>query len=264
VSGAVLALESCSFSYGKGEFGLVGVSLAVRPGEMLGIIGPNGSGKSTLLRLMSGFLRPHAGRVLLSGSELGRIPRRALARRVAFLPQTPSPSFCFTSREVAAMGRYPYQGAFGLLRREDQVAIRRAMQETWTWHLADRPFATLSGGERQRVLIASVLAQEPEVMLLDEPTSALDIHHQWEVLELLAGLARAGRAVVTVMHDLNAAGQFCDRLALVSAGRVVRVGAAPEVVQEDVLAEAYGADVRVVDNPVTSQPMVVVVGRRVG
>ncbi len=256
----VLSVTGCSFAYDDG-FRLRDVGVDVRPGEVLGVVGPNGSGKSTLLRLMGGHLRPDAGAVELEGVGIGTVPRRDLARRMAFLPQSPESSFRFAVREVVAMGRYPYLGAFGFLHSHDIEVVERAMHETATDTLAERSFYTLSGGEKQRALIASVLAQEPAVMLLDEPTAALDLHHRTDVLDLLWRLSRQGIAVVLVTHDLNGAGQFCDRLVLLSEGKVARTGAPGDVIQEALLSAVYGADVRVVENPLTSTPMAIVPGK---
>lgn len=260
MSGAALRVQDCSFSYGPGEFALAEISLEVHTGEVLGIVGPNGSGKSTLLRLMGGFLRPDQGEVLLGERPLRSTARRRLATDLAFLPQTPRTAFGFNAREVISMGRYPYQGAFGFLREADIRVVERAMSETATTELAGRSFSTLSGGERQRVLVAGILAQEPSVMLLDEPTAALDIHHQVEVLDLLWRLSRGGLAVVVVTHDLNAAAQFCDRLALLSGGRMVRVGPPAHVMDAQLLGETYGADVHVMEHPLTGKPLVLVLG----
>jgi len=258
---ALLTVRDCAFRYGRGEFELEGVSLDVRPGEVLGIVGPNGSGKSTLLRLMSGILEPARGEVLLDGASVRSVSRRRLARRLAFLPQSPEAPFRYSVREVVAMGRFPYQGAFGFLTEHDVEVVERALTETDSASLGDRDFSTLSGGEKQRVLIAGILAQEPSVMLLDEPTAALDIHHCCEVMDLLWGLSRRGIAVAAVTHDLNTAGQFCDRLALLSRGRMVRCGRLEEVLEEELLCATYGSQVRVVANPVTALPMVTVLGK---
>ncbi len=261
MSEPLLSVRDCSFSYADGGFHLAGVSLDVRAGEVLGIIGPNGSGKSTLLRLMSGALRPTGGKVLLEGASLRALSRRRLARRLAFLPQDPQTTFRFRVRQVVAMGRYPHQGVFGFITDEDVRVIELAMQHTETAGLAGRVFSTLSGGEKQRALVAGILAQEPAVMLLDEPTASLDIHHQGEVMDLLWRLSRQGIAVALVTHDLNAASQFCDRLALLSAGRLVRLGGPGEVIEEGLLSQTYGEEVRVVPNPITSNPLVLVLGR---
>ena len=261
MSEALLSVRDCSFRYGHGEFELEGVSLEVRPGEVLGIVGPNGSGKSTLLRLMSGILAPAGGLVLLEGEGVRSVSRRRLARRLAFLPQSPEAPFRYSVREVVAMGRFPYQGAFGFLTEHDIEVVERALTDTDSASLGDRDFSTLSGGEKQRVLIAGILAQEPAVMLLDEPTAALDIHHCCEVMDLLWGLSRRGIGVAVVTHDLNTAGQFCDRLTLLSRGRVVRGGSPAEVLEEGLLCSTYGSQVRVVANPFTALPMVTVLGK---
>lgn len=256
-----LQVSDCTFRYGPEEFELSGVSMEVRSGEVLGIVGPNGSGKSTLLRIMSGILKPRAGDILLGGEPVHSLGRRQLARQLAFLPQSPQTSFRFSVREVVAMGRFPYQKGFGFLTEGDVAAVNTALQETGSAELADRVFATLSGGEKQRVLVAGILAQEPSLMLLDEPTAALDIHHCSDIMDLLWRLSRKGIAVVTVTHDLNTASQFCDRLVLLSGGRLVRVGQPSEVLEEELLSEAYSARVRVLENPLTGSPMVMVPGR---
>jgi iron complex transport system ATP-binding protein len=260
MSGVLLSARHCSYAYSDGGFHLRDVSLDVRAGEVLGVVGPNGSGKSTLVRLMSGFYEPDDGEVLLGGEPIHGMGRRPLARRLAFLPQDPESSFRFSVRDVIAMGRFPYQSAFGFMSSDDAVIVREVMEETGTTELADRVFNTLSGGEKQRVLVAGILAQQPRLMLLDEPTAALDIHHQSDVLDLLWRLSRKDIGVVIVTHDLNAASQFCDRLALLSEGRLARVGSTEEVVDEELLRAAYGADVRVLRNPLTAGPLVLVPG----
>ena len=258
----VLTVHNCSFSYEEGRFHLRDISLTARGGRMLGIVGPNGSGKSTLLRVMAGILCPSDGWVEVAGRPVETYPRRELAREVAFLPQSPASSFEFTVREVVAQGRYPYQGAFGLLSEADQEVVRQTLRETDSEPLADRYFSTLSGGEKQRVLVASVLAQEPRVMLLDEPSAALDIHHKSHVFDLLWTLSRKGMAVVVVTHDLNTASQFCDELVLLREGRAVKHGPPVHVMQEDLLADTYETPLRIVAHPITGQPMVLVLGER--
>ena len=233
----LMTVRDCCFSYGEGRFRLSEVDLDIAAGEMLGIVGPNGSGKSTLLRLMSGLIKPDSGRIALRGTVLREVGRKELATELALLPQTPPSSFEFTVREVVSMGRYPYQGAFGFLTETDEKIVETALCETGSYELAERYFSTLSGGERQSVLVASILAQQPSLMLLDEPTASLDIHHRSEVMDLLWSLARRTMGVVVVTHDLNAAGQFCDRLALLSEGGLVRTGSPNEVLDEELLSE---------------------------
>ena len=257
----LLSVEGCSFAYRGGDFRLQDVSLDVSSGRVVAIVGPNGSGKSTLLRLMAGLLRPDPGRVLLEGRAVHSMSRKRLARALAFLPQEPETSFGFAVREVVAMGRYPHLGTFGFLAARDIEVVERALHETAAAALASRPFSTLSGGEKQRVLIAGILAQEPSLMLLDEPTAALDIHHCYEVLDLLRRLSRRGIGIVLVTHDLNAAAQFSDRLILLAAGRVARAGTPAQVMDQGLLSAVYQADVRVIENPVTLTPMVILTGK---
>ena len=261
MSAALLGVHECSFAYSDGGFRLGDISLDVAEREVVGVVGPNGSGKSTLLRVMGGLLRPQAGRVTLDGAPLASFSRRGLAARVAFLPQGAATSFGFAVREVVAMGRYPHQGAFGFLTDADIAVVERSLAETDTTRFARRPFSTLSGGEKQRVLIAAVLAQEPRLMLLDEPTAALDIHHKADVFHLLRKLSNGGIAVVVVTHDLNAASQFCDRLVLLSDGRMAASGGPSDVMDEALLSEVYASEVRIVRGGLVPAPMAIVVGR---
>ncbi len=258
----LLSLQDCSFTYEDGGFTLQDVSLSTDGRELLGIVGPNGSGKSTLMRLMSGYYRPREGEVRLRGRRLSDLGSREIARQLAFLPQSSPPAFQYDAREVVAMGRYPYTGPFGFPDEGDRRAVQHAMEETHAAQFADRPFSTLSGGEKQQVLLASVLAQEPEIMLLDEPGASLDLHHKSELMDLLWSLSREGPGVVIVTHDVNAAALFCDRLVLLSEGRQVRAGPPANVMDEELLSRVYGTELQVVRNPVTDTPMVVVPGRR--
>ena len=258
----ILSIHDGCFSYGEAQFELGGVNLEVHSGEMLGIVGPNGSGKSTLLRMMAGILTPSRGEVRIGGRPVTSFRRRELAREVAFLPQGISATFEFTVHEVVAMGRYPYQGPLGLMDQVDDAIVEGALRETDALHMAERYFSTLSGGEKQRVLVASILAQQPQIMLLDEPSAALDIHHASHVFDLLWALSRKGIGVVVVTHDLNHASQFCDTLALLQAGRLREVGPPSDVIREELLIAAYQTPLRVVAHPLTSLPMVLVLGRK--
>lgn len=252
-----LQAEKLSFGYESGHPVFSEVTASVRSGEVAGIVGPNGSGKSTLLRTLCGFLRPWAGQVLLDGQPLLGFRRRARARTLAFLPQTIAPAFALTAFEVVCLGRYPHLGAFGAPASHDRKIARRCMRDTGTEELRDRDFTTLSGGERQRVLMASILAQEPALLLLDEPTSALDVHHQIEIFGLLRRLARDGYGVAAVTHDLNLAGRFCDRLVLLGCGEgLLAQGPPATVLTEALLSRAYRARIRVCEHPITGTPLV--------
>ncbi len=243
-------LRAATFGY-AGEAVLHEVSFAVDRGEFVGIIGPNGSGKSTLLRLMSGYLRPWQGQVLVEGRPVERYGRRELGRRIGVVPQETAVTFPFSVTEMVLFGRTPHVGGFGFEGEADLVAARRAMERTDTAHLARRAVTELSGGERQRVILARALAQEPAILLLDEPAAFLDIRHEVEMYDLLRDLQRGGMTVVSVLHDLNIAALYCDRLLLLHEGRVARAGTAADVITYQTLTEVYGTEVYVAMNDIT-------------
>jgi iron complex transport system ATP-binding protein len=236
--GAIVALEQAS--------------LAVAHREMLAIVGPNGSGKSTLLRVLSGVRAAAAGRVRLAGRDLDAIPRRDVARVVAVVPQETAMHFPFSVIEVVLMGRAPHLGRFGFPGRRDLAVAREAMERTGVAALATRSLAELSGGERQRVVLARALAQEAEILLLDEPTSHLDIRHQVEIYDLMALLnEEQGLTIISVLHDLNLAALYFPRVAVLSAGRVHRIGEPEAVLTYETIRAVYGTDVYIARNDVT-------------
>lgn len=247
---AAIELRDVRFGYGA-EAVVEDISFAVRGGEFVGIIGPNGSGKSTLLRLMSGFLRPWRGQVLLEGQPVESYDQRARGRRIGVVPQETAVTFPFSVTEMVLFGRTPHLGGFGFERDGDLAAARRAMQRTDTAHLARRAVTELSGGERQRVILARALAQEPAILLLDEPAAFLDIRHEVEMYDLLRDLQGEGMTVVSVLHDLNIAALYCDRLLLLHAGRIARAGAPADVITYTTLTEVYGIEVYVALNDIT-------------
>jgi len=241
---------------------LRGVDLEVGEGEFRGVLGPNGSGKSTLLRALTGVRPLAAGSVELFGTPLASLGRRAVARLVGVVPQTATPAFEYTVREIVAMGRTPYLGRLQSERRGDREAVRRALAETETADLAERLIGELSAGEAQRVAIARALAQEPRVLLLDEPTTYLDIGHQAEILDLLHELnAGSGLTVVCISHDINLAAQYCTRLTMLDAGAVVAEGPPEEIVTVERLQSVYGARVVVDHDTPRARPRVTLLSR---
>lgn len=224
---------------------LRGVDLVARPGEVLVVVGPNGAGKSTLLRLVAGLRRPDTGRVLVGGDEVSTMPARARARRIGLVPQEAHLDLPFTVREVVAMGRFAHRGRFGGPSPADHEAVTRALAEARLTGLADRAVTRLSGGERRRVLLGRTLAQDPEVLLLDEPTSNLDLGQVWRVHRTMRRAAAAGRTVVAVVHDLEAAAALGDRLALLAEGRVVATGLPQEVLTAAHVSKAFGVHAEV-------------------
>lgn len=238
------------------------VSLDIAPGARLGILGPNGSGKTTLLKLLAGILSPASGSVTLDDVPLARLSRRAIAQRVAMVPQETHPAFEYTVLELVLMGRYPHLGAFEVESAADVAIAHASLAATGTGAFAARLFSTLSGGEKQRVVIASALAQQARVLLLDEPTASLDPAYQLEIAELLRALHRErGIALVLSTHDLNLAAAVCDRLVLVRDGRVIASGPTDEVLTGERIAALYGIDAEVRFHERAGHLTVVPVGR---
>jgi len=254
--GEILRLENVSFRYGESDWRLHDVSLRLRPGEMIVVIGPNGSGKSTLLKLAAGVLRPETGHVRLRGCDMAACDRRRIARVLGYLPQQVYYTFDYTVEEVVAMGRFPHLAGLGFLGRRDLDVVEECMELTETLPFRGRPLSQLSGGERQRVYLASILAQEPRLLLLDEPTAALDIHHQARFFRLLRRLVKDGMAVGVVTHDLNIASLCSRRLVLMDRGTTVREGTPEEVIRTDVLSRVYGEPVAVERDQRSKRPIV--------
>lgn len=257
---ALFDAKDVSFSYRtrrRENAALSQVSLAIAAGEHLGIVGPNGSGKSTLLKLLAGHLAPDGGSIALEGKPLAQWRRLALARRVAYVAQAAPADIPFTAMQVALAGRFPHVGYLGFESPRDREIARDALARLDAAHLADRPLAALSGGEQARVLVARALAQQPDLLLLDEPTAFLDVGHRLDLYDRLREENRArGLTVVVVTHDLNLAAEYCDRLLLLSAGRVAADGPARDVLTADRVSDVYACRVAVDSNPATGAPRV--------
>jgi iron complex transport system ATP-binding protein len=237
------------------------LSFHVMPGEIVGLIGPNGSGKSTVIRALTRIITPQRGQILLDGHDILTIERQRLARLLGVVPQLPLLPSAFTGFEVVLMGRNPHLGLFEHEKGQDIEIAWRAMEMTGTQDLARRSVGELSGGQIQCLLIARALAQETDAILLDEPTANLDIGRQIEILDLIKGLCRQRNlSVLAALHDLNLASQYCNRLVLISNGRLYRHGTPAEVITSQNIAEVYGADHCVYSHPVNGLPVVLVNG----
>ena len=235
-------------------------SLEARPGVLLGLLGPNGAGKSTLLRVMAGLLKPVAGEVRLDGPRLEELAAGERARRIAFMPQQDA-QHPFTALETVLMGRYPHLGRFELEGARDREIARAAMERTETGEFESRQLDTLSGGERQRVLLARTLAQQASVLLLDEPAANLDLKHRLSIMDVLrAEIVEREIAVAMALHDLSLAGRYCDRLALMSNGRIAAEGAPADVLTPANLRDAFDVETFVESDPVTGRPQVSLLG----
>ncbi len=238
---------------------LADATLKVNKGELLGIVGPNGSGKSTLLKAMSRVLPPRCGRILLQEDDIYEMRPSQAAQHLAVVPQEAGLDFPFTVEAVVMMGRIPHLKRFQREGQRDREIVREALRQTNTLQLAERLVTELSGGEKQRVLIARALAQEPEVMFLDEPTSFLDLNYQIEIMELLNRLRyQQGLTAVMVVHDLNLASQYCDNLLVLKDGRIFTAGSPAQVLNEDLIREVYGCEVKVEQRHPGSRPMLLI------
>ena len=247
-TGARIEVVGLSAAYGRTPV-LGDVRVTVEPGGWLSVIGPNGSGKSTLLRCILG-LHGHEGLVRIDGVPTDGMPRRRRARQIAYAPQLPVLPEGVSTRDYVLLGRTPHRPLLAAPRAVDRQAVEDVMERLEIGALAGRPLHTLSGGEQQRAVLARALAQQPRVLLLDEPTSSLDLGHAQQVLDLVDGLRRQdGLTVLSTLHDLTLAGQYADRLALLSAGRVVAEGAPADVLTTAALRTYYGARARVVEGP---------------
>ncbi|MFB3786317.1 MAG: ABC transporter ATP-binding protein [bacterium] len=251
-----LIITNLRYAYPDSSWQLDAPEFRGRAGEIVAVIGPNGSGKSTLLRLAAGVLPFTQGRIEILGEDIRSLDRRRAAKVLGYLPQETTAEFDFRVIDVVAMGRYAHLPAGGFLRDHDQRVVDECMKQTGTMPLKHRRLSRLSGGERKRVLLASVLAQEPRMLLLDEPTGALDLHHQVRFFAILTQLAEAGLSVIVVTHDMNLASLYCHRMVLMCEGRIVRDGPPEEVLTREQLAPIYGGNFLIGRHPQIPRPLI--------
>lgn len=247
-----LAAAGVGHRFGRREV-LAEVDLEVRPGEVLGLLGENGAGKSTLIRCLAGLIRPTVGTVWLDGQRLARLGSRSRARRIAFVAQSSAEAVPLTVAEVVALGCLPHRGWLQFGGARGGEVVDRALAQVDVAHLAERSFAELSGGERQRVTLARALAQAAQVLLLDEPTNHLDVRHQLAVLDLIR---HAGATAVVALHDMNLAAAFCDRLAVLRAGRLIATGTPSEVLTAGFIRRAFEVQASIDAHPAHGGPRV--------
>ena len=235
------------------------ISFQVNKGEMLGILGPNGSGKTTLLKMISGIMPVTKGKISIDGNELSRYSPKELAKLVAVLPQHAADPFSYTVKETVSLGRYAHQrGWFQSWNTEDEETVLRVMEQTGTLNLQDRNIQDLSGGERQRVYLAQALAQEPRILLLDEPTNHLDLSYQKELFDLLKKWSKECELmVVSIFHDLNLAGLYCDRLLLLNEGNIVIEDTPNEVLKQERIQSVYRTKIAKQPHPKVPVPQMV-------
>ena len=248
-----LEIQDMDAYYGSTKI-LDSINFSASHGELMGIIGPNGSGKTTLLRTISRILKPKVGAILLEGRDVQGMKDREFSRNFAAVPQDTTINFDFSALDIVIMGRSPHLGRLELETEKDIEIARRSMELTNCWRLAERPITELSGGERQLVIIARALTQEPKVLLLDEPTSHLDIKYQIEIMELLKRLTTEEKLIViAVIHDLNLAARYCDRLVLLHNGKIITLGTQTQVLTAENIKNTFGAAVIVKKHALTNQ-----------
>ncbi len=236
---------------------LDGIHFAVKKGECLGVIGPNGSGKSTLLKLISGVEFPDDGSVFLDGANLTSLKSKEIARKVSVLLQDALPQVDYSVQSILEMGRYPHQNWWGVDVAESATMITDIAYKLCLEHLMHRSVSTLSGGERQRVAIGKAMAQQPELLLLDEPTTFLDIGYQMQMMDMVRRWQEeSGITVITVLHDLNIAAQYCDRILVLHQGKQVVLGTPSEVINDELIESVYGTKPIVLEHPVNAIPQI--------
>ncbi|MBT3362664.1 MAG: heme ABC transporter ATP-binding protein [Chloroflexi bacterium] len=251
-------IDQGSFSYGGSSFAVNNIDLKIQNGEMVGLLGPNGSGKTTLLKLASGELKPTSGQILLDNAKLADLSKNKIARKVAMVPQYFYMPFSFTVQEVVMLGRTPFIKMLAGEKEHDHNAVDDSIEMAGIGDFKDRIFNELSGGERQRAIIALAMAQEPKLLLLDEPTAHLDINHQIELLQLVRRLNREqGITISAVMHDLNLAALYFDRLIMLKDGDIYADGSPTEVLTEETIEAVYSTKVHVAKHPTSNTPHII-------
>jgi iron complex transport system ATP-binding protein len=251
----ILEAQQLAGGYTPAQAAVQGINLELQPGEWLSLVGANGSGKSTLLKLLSRVLKPQQGVVWLDGKAIHSQPARTIAQRLTLLPQHHTIPEGITVYQLVSLGRTPHQPWWQWeLTQCDRHAIATALRQTELATFADRPVQNLSGGERQRAFLALALAQNPSVLLLDEPTTYLDIRHQLELLELLRSLNQCQRlTLITVLHDINLAARYSDRLAMLHQGCLWAIGPPANVLTPTTLHHVFGIQATLLQTPVGLQ-----------
>ncbi len=255
----VFKLKGMSAGYGNIPI-LHALSLEIGEGEFFGIIGPNGSGKTTLLKALTRIIRPYSGEIIYRGKDISKKALKELACEVAFVGQDALCSFSFTVFEIVMMGRFPHLKRFRTESKRDYDITNQALETVNCISLKDKYIDQISAGERQRVIIARALAQEPRVLILDEPTSRLDIGHQIEIFDLIKKLNLERKITVSsVLHDLNLASDYCDRILLMNEGKIFKIGEPGKILTYENLEKIYKTIVVVNESPATKRPHITLV-----
>jgi len=252
----LLEIEDIHFGYQKEKI-LKGISFSVNHKEFIGIIGPNGSGKTTLLKLIGGIFKPQKGKIKIKDTDINNFSKKELAQIVSIVPQInylPTP---FSVWDIVMMGRSPYLKNLQFESKKDFKIVEKSMELTKVIKLKDRTTEQLSGGELQRVFIARSIAQEPELILMDEPIAFLDLKHQLNIFSILKKLNNEqGLTIITVMHDINMAAQFCHRILMIKNGKIFQEGKTEDILNSKNISHLYEVDAMVDKNPFTKKPRI--------
>lgn len=256
----ILTLSVKNLSYSVGEKKILNsLSIEENSGELIGLIGPNGSGKTTLLKILSGIIRPSSGSVYINDVTLSKMTDKKRAKFIGYMPQDNNFSFRLNIMDVVLFGRYPYLGRMEKYSRNDLLIAERMLEYVGLKDYKNRFFDTLSGGEKQLVVFAKVLAQETQCLFLDEPTSNLDIKHQSKLFSMASELAKEGKIVITAVHNLNVASQYCNKLILLKGGSIVKEGSVASVLTPEIINDVYDVNAAVSVNTSTGARLVSVI-----
>lgn len=239
----VINIKNLSLQLGKKTI-LNDINLSIAKGEMIGLIGPNGAGKTSLLKVLAHLHQSFSGEYLLHNKPINTYSLKALSHNIGYLAQDAQAHWPLKVKTLIELGRLPYQGFFNQLSAIDQQAITHATEQTEVSHLLERVITELSGGEKARVFLARLLAANPSVIFLDEPIAALDPYHQLHIMEILKNHTTNGGTIVVILHDLNLATRFCDKLVLMDKGSIIKEGSINQLLENQLLEETYGIELK--------------------
>lgn len=247
---SAVTIENIDIGYGR-HIILNNINAEIAAGQFVGIIGCNGSGKSTLLKALRGLQPLNKGRISYFGRDIRALTAKQTARMAAYMQQNINLQFNYTGRDIVSAGRYPYLEWWQKESRADEELVQACLEYTGTKDLQNIPVNEISGGQRQRIFLAKVLAQKTPLIFMDEPTAGLDMVYQEETFRFTRELAQNGKTVFMVVHELNLAARYCDRIMLLGEGRLLDYGAPQHIFTENMLSRAYNTEVQIVENPLT-------------
>jgi len=257
----MISIKNLNFKYAGNGFSLKNINLEIRKGDFAAFVGPNGAGKSTLVRIIAAVIKGYSGEITVENKELKEYRSIELSKKVSYIPQADSHVFNFSVFDIVAMGRRPFIGSMGLLKKSDIEKINAILNDYELYAKRDKSFNRLSGGERRTVLIAKAIAQEADILLMDEPTTYLDIHHQIFLMDRLRRLREEnGKTVFFISHNINLASEYAQRVIFIKDGEIVNDGKPKEVITKENIRKIYGINnFEIEENKKTGAPNLLVV-----